>query len=106
MSCYIFRKITKISKDERDDIGNMPIGISKKVYKETVKEMDKIALQEEPSQQQRASNVICNHWIFRSLDTINKQFSININFQVVSCRKEKKMEPIQHIKQDDKEEKG
>ena len=66
----------KISKDERDDIRNMPVGMSKKVYKEMVKEMDKIALQEEPSQQQRASNVICNHWIFRSLGTIDKKFSI------------------------------
>ena len=51
----------KISKDERVDIRNMPVGMSKKVYKEMVKEMDKIASQEEPSQQQRASNVICNH---------------------------------------------
>ena len=66
----------KISKDEWADIRNMPVGMSKKVYKEMVKEMDKITSQEEPSQQQRASNVICNHWIFRSLGTINKQFSI------------------------------
>ena len=51
----------KISKDERADIKNMLVGMSKKVYKEMVKEMDKIALHEEPSQQQRASNVICNH---------------------------------------------
>ena len=51
----------KISKDERVDTRNMPIGMSKKVYKEMVKEMDKIASQEEPSQQQRASNVIFNH---------------------------------------------
>ena len=50
-----------ISKDERADIRNMPIGMSKKVYKEMVKEMDKISSQEEPYQQQRASNVICNH---------------------------------------------
>ena len=48
----------KISKDERDDIINMPIGMSKKVYKEMVKEMDIIASHEEPSQQQHASNVI------------------------------------------------
>ena len=48
-------------KDERADIRNMPVGMSKKVYKEMVKEMDKIASQEEPSQQQRASNIICNH---------------------------------------------
>ena len=51
----------KISKDERADIRNMPVGMSKKVYNEMVKEMDKIASQEEPSQQQCASNVICNH---------------------------------------------
>ena len=65
----------KISKDEWADIRNMPVGMSKKVYKEIVKEMDIIASHEEPYQQQRASNVICNHWIFR-LSTINKQFSI------------------------------
>ena len=51
----------KISKDERVDIKNMPVGMSKKVYKEMVKEMDKIASLEEPSQQLLASNVICNH---------------------------------------------
>ena len=51
----------KISKDERADIINIPVRMSKKVYKEMVKEMDKISSQENPSQQQRASNVICNH---------------------------------------------
>ena len=51
----------KILKDERANIRNMPVGMSKKVYKEMVKEMDKIASQEEPYQQQRASNVIFNH---------------------------------------------
>ena len=66
----------KISKDEQADIKNMPVGMSKKVYKEMFKEMDKIASREEPSQQQRASNSICNHRIFRSLGTINKKFSI------------------------------
>ena len=66
----------KISKYEWVDITNMPVGMSKRVYKDMVKEMDKIASKEEPSQQQRASNVICNHWIFQSLGTINKQFSI------------------------------
>ena len=66
----------KISKYEWADIRNMPVGMSKRVYKEMVKEMDKIASQDEPSQQQRASNVICNHWIFRSLGTIYKQFNI------------------------------
>ena len=65
----------KISKYEQADIRNMPIGMSRKVYKEMVKEVDKIASQEEPYQQQCASNVICNHVIFR-LGTINKQFNI------------------------------
>ena len=51
----------KISKHERVDIRNMPVGMAKKVYKDMVKEMDKITSQEEPSQQQRASNVICNN---------------------------------------------
>ena len=51
----------KISKDERDDIKNMPLGMSKKVYKEMFKDMDIIASHEEPYQQKRASNVICNH---------------------------------------------
>ena len=51
----------KISKDEQVDIRNMPVEMSKKVFKEMVKEMEKIASREEPSQQQRASNVICIH---------------------------------------------
>ena len=51
----------KISKVERADIRNMLVGMSKKVYKEMVKEMEKIASQEEPSQQQLDSNVMCNH---------------------------------------------
>ena len=50
----------KIPKDQRDDIQNMPVGMSKKVYKEMVKEINIVASQEEPYQQQRASNV-CNH---------------------------------------------
>ena len=50
-----------ISKNERVDIRIMPIEMSKKVYKEMVKEMDKIASQEEPSQQKCASNVMCNY---------------------------------------------
>ena len=33
----------KIPKDEQDDIQNMSVGMSKKVYKEMVKEMDIIA---------------------------------------------------------------
>ena len=38
----------KISKDERVDIRNMPVGMSKNVYKEMVKGMEKLAPQEEP----------------------------------------------------------
>ena len=66
----------KISKDEQADIRNMPVGMSKNVWKGMFKEMYIIASHGEPSQQQRTSKVICNHWIFRSLGTINKQFSI------------------------------
>jgi hypothetical protein len=40
----------KISKDQRSDIQNMSVGMSKKLYKEMVKQMDIIASQEEPSQ--------------------------------------------------------
>ena len=47
----------KIPKDERGDMQNVPVGVSKKVYKEMVKEIDIIASQEEPSQQQCTSNV-------------------------------------------------
>ena len=53
----------KIPKDERGDMWNVPGGVSKKVYKEMVKEIEIIALQEETSQQQHASNV-WNHCIF------------------------------------------
>ena len=51
----------KISKDEQADVINMLVEMSKKAYKEMVKEMEKIASQEQPSQQQRASKAICNH---------------------------------------------
>ena len=40
----------KIPKDERGDMWNVPIGVSKKMYKEMVKEIDIIASQEEPYQ--------------------------------------------------------
>jgi hypothetical protein len=53
----------KIWEDQRDDIRNMLVGMSKNVYKEMVKELDISASKEELSQQQRASNV-CNHWFF------------------------------------------
>ena len=49
-----------IPKDERGDMKNVLVGMSKKVYREMVKEIDIIASQEEPSQQQRSSNV-CYH---------------------------------------------
>ena len=39
----------KITKDERGDMRNVPIGGSKKLYKEMVKEIDIIASQEQPS---------------------------------------------------------
>jgi hypothetical protein len=47
--CHVifFRKIMKIPKNQRADIQNMPIGMSKKVYEEMVKELDIIASQEE-----------------------------------------------------------
>ena len=44
----------KILKEKWGDPQSMSVGMSKKVYKEMVKEMDIIALWEEPSQQQRA----------------------------------------------------
>ena len=50
----------KIPKDQRADIRNMSVEMSKKVYKQMVKELDIIASHEELSRQQRASNV-CNH---------------------------------------------
>ena len=56
-SFYIFRNIMKMSKDERGDMQNVPVGVSKKVYKDMVKEIDINASQYDPSQQQHASNV-------------------------------------------------
>ena len=51
----------KTPNDERGDMWNVPVGVSKTMYKEMVKEIDIIASQEKPSQQQCASNV-WNHW--------------------------------------------
>ena len=51
----------KISKDEQADIRNIPLGMSKKVYKDMVKEMDIIASHEGPYQQKHPSNIICTH---------------------------------------------
>jgi hypothetical protein len=50
----------QIPRDKRGENQYMLVGMSKKVYKEMVKEMNIIASQEEPSQQQCASEV-CNH---------------------------------------------
>ena len=47
---YISRKIMKIPKDERSDMQNVPVWMSKNMYKEMVKEIDLIASQEEPYQ--------------------------------------------------------
>ena len=47
----------KIPKDEWGDMWNVLVGLSENVYKEMVKEMYILALQEGSSQQQRASNV-------------------------------------------------
>jgi len=43
LSCYFFKKIMKIPEDERVDIRNMLVGMSKKVYNKMVKELDIIA---------------------------------------------------------------
>jgi hypothetical protein len=45
----------KIKSDKRGEIQYMLVGMSKKVYKVIVKEMNIIASQEEASQQQHAS---------------------------------------------------
>ena len=66
----------KISKDERVDIRNMPVRMSKKVYKEMVKEMDKIASQEEPSQQAFKAA----EFSFKELFSMMANLSSNVNF--------------------------
>lgn len=53
----------KIPNDQCTVMWNMPVGMFKKVYKSMVKEMTIIASQEEPSQQQDASNVFNHKWI-------------------------------------------
>ena len=88
----IEKKIINIPKDKRGDQKYMPVGMSKKVYKEMVKEMDKIASRKESSQQQCASQV-CNHW-FILLFTSNLIIAWNINFQLVCCINEIRSEPI------------
>ena len=44
-------------QEDQHDIRNLPALMSKKVYKEMIKKLDKIASQEEPSQQHRASRL-------------------------------------------------
>ena len=94
----------KIPKEKWGDQQNMSVGMSKKVYKEIVKEMNIISSREEPYQQEHASEV-CNHW-FILLCTSNLIISWITNFQLLCCRNENKMEPTQHIGKYDKEEKG
>ena len=79
----------------------MPIGMSKQVYKEMVKQTSIIASQQEPSQQQCESNV-CIHRFF--LCTQNLIIKCNINFQLFCCCIIKKMEHVLHIGRDDKVE--
>ena len=58
---FTFPRRWWIPKGEQCDMWNVSVGVSKKVYKDTVKEIDIIASQEDPSQQQHASNV-WNHY--------------------------------------------
>ena len=73
----------------------MLVGMSKKMYKEMVKEMNIIALRENPSQQQCTIGV-CNH-SFIPLCTSNLIIISNTSFQLFFGRNEKKMELILHI---------
>ena len=63
--------------------------------------MNLIASHEDASQQQCALEV-CDH-SFILLCTLNLFIILNTNFQLFCCTKENKMEPNQHIRQDDKE---
>jgi hypothetical protein len=60
MGFSVFRKILNFPKEKWGGSKYIPIWMSKKVYKEMVKEMNIIALRKESSQQQCASQV-CNH---------------------------------------------
>ena len=61
----------KISKDEWADIQKYASrNVQKGVQGDGQRNGHNVS-HEDPSQQQHASNVICNHWIFR-LGTINK----------------------------------
>jgi hypothetical protein len=53
-------KIIKLPKEKWGDPQSMPLGMSKNVYKEMVKEMKINASREDPFQQQCASE-ICHH---------------------------------------------
>ena len=50
----------KLPKEKWGYPQSMPLGMSKKVYREMVKKMNIIASRDDPSQQQRASEV-CHH---------------------------------------------
>ena len=76
----------------------MPLGISKKVYKEMVKEINIIASREESSQQQHELEVYRFHW-FILLCKSNLILRWDINFQLFCCKNENKMKLIQHIGQ-------
>jgi hypothetical protein len=94
----------KIPSDGLGEIQYMWVGMSKKVYKEMVKEMNIISSQEDASQQQCSSEV-CYH-SFILLCTSNLFIILNTNFQLFCCRKENKTELNQHIIHENKEEKG
>jgi hypothetical protein len=80
----------KFSKDRWDDIQNMMVGMSKKMYKEMVKEMNIIASWEDSHPNNSA------HWMyaiiyFFLLCIENLTIAWNTYFQLFYCRKEKKM---------------
>jgi hypothetical protein len=82
----------------------MLVGMSKRVYKEIIKEMNIIASREDVSKQQRASE-ICDH-SFILLCTSNLFIILNTNFQLFCCKKQNKMEPNQYIRHAEKEKMG
>jgi hypothetical protein len=59
-SFSFFKDIMNIPRDKRGENQYMVVGMSKKMHKEMVKEMNIIASQEEPSQQKCISEV-CIH---------------------------------------------
>jgi len=81
----------QVPRNKRGENQYMLVGVSKKMYKEMVKEMNIIVSHEDASQQQRAPKV-CDH-SFILLCTSNLFTKLNTNFQFFCCRKENKMEP-------------